>query len=158
MASFAGDSTNLLSQNSGDLVVSQSSTTTTLASSANPSASGASVTFTATVAAVSPGSGTPTGTVNFLDNGTQIGTGTLSVVNGQDQATFTTSSLAVGTHPITAVYAGDTNFTTSTSTPALSQVVGLAAGDHQRAPPPVVRRRHAPTRFTVTTTGAPTRR
>ena len=62
VASFAGDSTNQLSQNSGDLVVSQSSTTTTLTSSANPSATGASVTFTATVAAVSPGSGTPTGT------------------------------------------------------------------------------------------------
>ena len=37
VASFAGDSTNKLSQNSGDLVVSQSSTTTTLTSSANPS-------------------------------------------------------------------------------------------------------------------------
>ena len=43
--------------------------------SANPSVtSGQSVTFTATVAAVSPGTGTPTGTVNFLDNGTTIGT------------------------------------------------------------------------------------
>ena len=40
VASFAGDSTNKLSQNSGDLVVSQSSTTTTLTSSANPSVSG----------------------------------------------------------------------------------------------------------------------
>ena len=65
VASFAGDSTNMLSQNSGNLVVSQSSTTTTLTSSANPSATGASVTFTATVAAVSPGSGTPTGSVTF---------------------------------------------------------------------------------------------
>src|SRR5271157_3735824 len=65
VASFAGDSTNKLSQNSGDLVVSQSSTTTTLTSSANPSATGSSVTFTATVAAVSPGSGTPTGSVTF---------------------------------------------------------------------------------------------
>src|SRR5271157_3904125 len=72
VASFAGDSTNLLSQNSGDLVVSQSSTTTTLTSSVNPSASGASVTFTADVLAVSPGSGTPTGTVAFTADGTAI--------------------------------------------------------------------------------------
>ena len=42
--------------------------------STNPSVFGQSVTFTATVAAVSPGSGTPTGTVNFLDGTTLIGT------------------------------------------------------------------------------------
>ncbi|MGA7499406.1 MAG: Ig-like domain-containing protein, partial [Isosphaeraceae bacterium] len=123
VARFAGDSTNLLSQNSGNLVVSQSSTTTTLASSANPSASGQSVTFTATVAAVSPGSGTPTGTVNFLDGTTQIGTGTLSSTGA---ATFSTTTLTTGTHSITAVYEGDTNFTTSTSS-VLSQVVLLAS-------------------------------
>jgi hypothetical protein len=118
VASFSGDSTNLLSQNSGNLVVSQSSTTTTLTSSANPSASGTSVTFTATVAAVSPGTGTPTGTVTFKDGTTTLGTGTLIA----GVATFSTTSLTVATHSITAVYAGDTNFTTSTS-PALSQSV-----------------------------------
>ena len=80
------------------------------------------MTFTATVAAVSPGSGTPTGTVNFLDNGTPIGASTLS----SGVATFSTSSLAVGTQSITAVYSGDTNFTTSTSS-ALSQVVNTPA-------------------------------
>jgi len=127
VASFAGDSTNLLSQNSGDLVVTQSSTTTTLTSSANPSASGASVTFTAVVAAISPGTGTPTGTVNFFDSTsatptTPIGTGTL---DSTGTATFSTSTLTVGTHPITAVYVGDTNFTTSTSS-VLSQVVNQA--------------------------------
>ena len=97
----------------------QASTTTGLVSSLNPSTSGTSVTFTATVAATSPGTGTPTGTVNFLDNGTQIGTGTL---NGSGVATFSTTTLAVGTHPITAAYLGDPNYTTSTST-AVSQVV-----------------------------------
>jgi Bacterial Ig-like domain (group 3)/Putative Ig domain len=151
VASFAGDSTNKLSQNSGDLVVSQSSTTTTLTSSANPSASGFSVTFTATVAAVSPGSGTPTGTVTFDDNGTPIGTGTLSA----GVATFSTSSLTVGTHSITAVYSGDTNFTTSTST-ALSQAVNQAQA-------PAITSANSTTftvgtagSFTVTTTGFPT--
>ena len=99
--------------------VTQASTTTTLTSSANPSIFGQAVTFTATVAAVAPGSGLPTGTVTFRDGTTTLGTGTL---NGAGQATFTTSTLSVGTHSITAVYAGDTNFTTSTSA-ALSQVV-----------------------------------
>ena len=37
------------------------------------------------------------------------------MTNGLDQATFATSALAIGNHPITAVYGGDTNFLTSTS-------------------------------------------
>ena len=82
------------------------------------------MTFTATVAAVSPGTGTPTGTVNFFDGATQIGTGTL---NSSGVATFSTSTLSVGTHSITAVYAGDTNFTTSTSTAVLP---GGEPGEH----------------------------
>ena len=124
-ASFPGDLHNRASNSSGDLVVSQASTTTTLTSSANPSVYGQSVTFTATVAAVAPGGGTPTGTVNFLDGTTQIGTGTL---DSTGTTTFSTSSLAVAgsPHSITAVYVGDTNFATSTSA-ALSQVVNPAA-------------------------------
>ena len=100
-------------------VVNQANSNTTVTSSLNPSTSGASVTFTATVAATSPGAGTPTGTVNFLDNGTQIGTGTL---DSSGTATYATSTLTTGTHPITVAYLGDTNFLTSTST-TLSQVV-----------------------------------
>jgi hypothetical protein len=83
---------------------------------------GQSVTFTATVAAVSPGSGTPSGTVTFKDGSTTLGTGTLS----GGVATYSTSTLTVATHSITAVYGGDTNFTTSTSS-ALSQVVNQAS-------------------------------
>ena len=59
--------------------------------------SGQPVTFTATVTVASPGSTAvayPTGTVTFYDGGTAIGTGTLAVVNGADQASYTTSALA----------------------------------------------------------------
>jgi hypothetical protein len=45
-----------------------------------------------------------------------LGTGTLS----SGKAAFTTSTLAVGNHSITAVYGGDANFNGSTS-PALTQ-------------------------------------
>jgi hypothetical protein len=83
-----------------------SGTTTTVTSSLNPSVFGQSITFTATVSPAPPGSGTPTGSVNFLDGGSQIGTGTL----GSGQTTFSTSALAVGSHTITASYGGDTNF------------------------------------------------
>ena len=98
------------------------STTTTLASNLNPSTLNASVTFTATVAE-NPGQGTPTGTVAFNDGSTTLGTVTL---NGSGVATFATSSLGVGQHSITAVYAGDTNNTGSTSS-VLTQTVNAAS-------------------------------
>jgi large repetitive protein len=79
------------------------------------------VTFTVNVSAVLPGAGTPSGTVTFLDNGSTIGTGTLS----SGVATFTTSALAVGNHPITASYGGDGNFNGSSSAP-LTQTVNKA--------------------------------
>ena len=85
---------------------------TMLGSSANPSVAGQSVTFTATVTATTAGAGTPTGTVTFKDNGTAIGMGNLSAGG---TATFTTSTLTTGSHSITAVYGGDTNFAGSTS-------------------------------------------
>ncbi len=58
-------------------VVNKASTSTSLASSLNPSVFGQSVTFTATVTVTAPGAGTPTGTVNFLDGATTIGSCTL---------------------------------------------------------------------------------
>ena len=100
------------------VVVDKASTKTTITASPNPSTSGATVTFTATLAAVAPGAGTPTGTVTFMDGATVLGTGTLA----SKKATLAIASLAEGTHSITAVYSGDSNFDDSTST-ALSQKV-----------------------------------
>jgi hypothetical protein len=57
---------------------------------------------------------------------TTLGTGTLAVVNGMDEATLVISSLSAGTHSITAKYGGDKTFSPSTSL-ALSQVVNQAA-------------------------------
>src|SRR5439155_9319295 len=82
-------------------------TTTALSSSTNTPVVGREVTFTASVTGTVPGAGTPSGTVTFQDGATPLGTGTL---NGAGQATFSTSTLAAGTHAITAVYAGDTTF------------------------------------------------
>src|SRR5262249_34400993 len=93
-------------------------TATALVSSVNPSDFGQSVTFTATVTSAV---GTPTGTVQFKDNGSNLG-GPVTL-NASGVATFTTSSLTVGTHPITADYSGDANFLASTGTLAGGQVV-----------------------------------
>src|SRR5712692_8323205 len=113
---FSGSTSAVVSQ-----TVNAANTSTVLGSSANPSVFGQSVTFTATVSDASTGStGTPTGTVTFKDGATTLGTGTLS----SGVATFSTSALSVSgsPHSITAVYAGDSNFSGSTSS-ALSQAV-----------------------------------
>jgi sugar lactone lactonase YvrE len=91
------------------------STTTALASSANPSSYGESVTFRATVTATS--GPTPTGTVNFYHLTTLLGSGTLS----GGVATFITS-LSVGTTHIHAVYVGNSDDAGSTSA-TIAQVV-----------------------------------
>ena len=85
---------------------STTSTTTTLGASSTTPSYGASVTFTATVAPSAA-----TGTVTFKDGATTLGTGTIS----SGTATYSTSALATGSHSITAVYGGDTDYAGSTS-------------------------------------------
>ena len=98
-------------------------TTTSLSSSLNPATTGQTVVFTATVAGTTTNTPTPTGSVTFLDGTTTLGAGTL---NGSGQASFSISTLAVGTHAITAVYGADTNYAASTSTP-LNEVINAPA-------------------------------
>lgn len=100
---------------SGGQVVNKANSATALTSSQNASVFGQSVTFTATVSAVSPGSGNATGNVVFLDGGNPI-TGCTSVALSSGQAQCVTSALAVGNHTITTTYAGDTNFNSSNGT------------------------------------------
>jgi hypothetical protein len=87
----------------------------TVASSLNPSIYQNSVTFTSTAPAGA------TGTITFMDAATPLGTSPL--VAGS--ATFSIPTLIAGTHPITAVYSGDSNFNGATST-GISQVVNKA--------------------------------
>jgi hypothetical protein len=116
-----GADPNFIASTSSTLLqtVSQAATATTLLSTGSPAALAQAVTFTALVNSTSPGSGTATGTVTFLDGTMTLGAGTL---DGTGQASFTVSNLGVGSHSITAVYVGDTNYTGNTSA-ALVQVV-----------------------------------
>jgi Ca2+-binding RTX toxin-like protein len=135
--------------------IAPSVTSTTLAASpANP-VYGQAVTITATVA----GYGTPGGTVTFYSGAVspadQIGSGTLSVVNGLDQASFSISTLTVTSSPyaITAVYKGDashqgsqssvlsekisqdaTTITASSASGSFGQVFTLSAAVVSQAP------------------------
>jgi hypothetical protein len=104
----SGSTSSVLSQ-----TVNKASSTTTVTSDSNPSKSGRTVTFKATVS-----SSTATGTVQFLDGSTPLGTVTLN----RGSASLSTSSLSGGKHSIAATYSGDANFAGSTS-PVLTQTV-----------------------------------
>ncbi|WP_422923925.1 DUF4082 domain-containing protein [Singulisphaera sp. PoT] len=95
----------------------QAATSTTLSASTAPAGI---VTLTATVAA---GAGTPAGSVTFLDGGAPLGT---VAIDGSGTATLVTSALSIGSHQITAAFAGDSTFTGSTSD-VLSLVVNKLA-------------------------------
>jgi hypothetical protein len=122
-AVYSGDTTNQIVGSTSAILKQdvQSTTAVTLTPSLNPSTFGTSVTFTATI--TSGATTAATGTVTFLDGTTKIGTGTLG--GTPDVATFTTTTLSVGTHPITVTYAGDANNGAAASAPPLSQVVTL---------------------------------
>ena len=92
---------------------------TSIASSLNPSVYGQTVTFTARVSA---GTGTPTGLVTFYDGASVMGTVSLS----GGKASFSTSALGAGAHSIKAAYAGNSPWVASTSA-ALTQTVNKAA-------------------------------
>jgi sugar lactone lactonase YvrE len=99
----------------------QAPASTAVTSTPNPSIYGTPVTFTATV--TPSGTVAPAGAVNFLDGGVQIGTANL--VGATGQTTFTTSSLVVGSHTITAAYQGGPGNGASTSLP-ITQTVNQA--------------------------------
>jgi hypothetical protein len=94
-------------------------TITLLVSSSNPSIFGQNVTFSAAVATTGSFPVIPSGNIAFYDGTTQLFATTL---DSHGDATFSISTLAIGTHPITAVYAGNTTLAPSTSAP-LQQVV-----------------------------------
>jgi hypothetical protein len=99
----------------------QTTTTTSLTTSLNPSSVTQSVTFTAEV--VDPYGVAPTGTLTFMDGATALWPPIqVTQDNLGSHETFTTSSLSLGAHSITAVYSGGLYFVASTS-PPLNQIV-----------------------------------
>jgi hypothetical protein len=119
-AVYTGDANNQTSTSQAlSQVVTNAPTTTTVASSGSPAFVGQPVTFTATV--TSSYGAIPNGElVTFYSSGAAIGTGS---TNG-GIASMTISSLTSGTHSITATYAGDASFESSTSR-AISQTISL---------------------------------
>lgn len=120
-ASYSGDSDFVQSAGSLTQQVAQARTVTALAAAPNPAVFGAQVTFTAAVAPVAPGSGTPTGSVTFTDGTVALGTVALG---SEGTASLQTSRLPAGPQTITATYSGDSNFLGSAG--SLTQQISYA--------------------------------
>lgn len=90
-------------------VVSSTPTTISLSTSTQSALAGKPVTFSLTVSSTT---GIPTGTVTLRDGSAIVGQAALT--NG-GAATFSLSSLSVGSHTLSVNYAGDANYSPSTS-------------------------------------------
>jgi hypothetical protein len=111
IASFSGDANYLgISSNVVTVNVAEATPTVKLTASSLSVKSGVLVTFTATLNHIVTGVA-PTGSIGFYDGGSQLGIETLS----SGPATYSTSTLSVGVHTITAVYSGDSNYQPATS-------------------------------------------
>jgi hypothetical protein len=95
-------------------------TTITLASSANPTIVGQTVTFTATVSPAPDG-----GLVSFSQNGASISCGGGSQPLNNGTAACVVTYTGGGTYSIAASYSGDDNFAPSSVASALAQQVNL---------------------------------
>lgn len=124
-------------------------TTTTLASSANPSTFGQSVTFTATVQGIASAGGSVTFTIDGSDQPAVA----LQAVDGHLEATLSTTSLAVGAHAISARYSGDLESVASTAQ-TVTQQVGRASSKTVLAVSPRPGTAHQSITLTATVTGA----
>jgi large repetitive protein len=98
-------------------------TTTSVASSQNPSAFGTPVDFTATVSADVPGAETPTGTVQFAVDGQNLGAPV--ALNGGSAISPPIATSFPGVHTVTATYSGAGAFQGGTGT--LQQTVNGCA-------------------------------
>jgi hypothetical protein len=107
----------------GILSIWPATTTVNVIPSANPSGNNQAVTFSATVGVVAPGAGLPKGLIEFRDGSTRLGTVAL---NSGDTVTLTTNGLSVGSHAISAVYLGETNYFAG-STGSLTHTVNAAS-------------------------------
>lgn len=100
-------------------------TSTTLTVSSAKVNYGGSEILTATVTVTSSGSPVPGGTVTFYNGTTSLGTGTVDGATGE--ATLNVTSLPAGNDSITASYATQGNYETSTSSPVVVTVAQPSA-------------------------------
>jgi hypothetical protein len=115
---YGGDA-NLVASTSNVVSLTVVEATPNLTLTASPSSGavyGGTVTLTAVLSNQNSGSPLyPSGTITFYNNGTQIGTGTLTEIGSGNTSTYVltlsgASSLPAGSDSLTASYSGDSNF------------------------------------------------
>ena len=121
VASYGGSADEAAASSAPVTEVVQVKTSITLTSSVNPVLASTPIQFTAQVTSV--GGIAPTGTITLLDGTSAIGT---AQVGAKGAATFTLSTLAAGTHTLTASYSGDGVDLASMSSP-LTEVINAIA-------------------------------
>ncbi len=115
VATYNGDTNDAVSHSTA-LTETVKATGLTLGSSSNPAISGANVVLSAQLNAA--GAQPPSGVATFEDNGVALAS---APFNAAGLATFATTALSVGTHPITVSYLGDSHYGASGG--QLTQVV-----------------------------------
>ncbi|MEI6043722.1 MAG: Ig-like domain repeat protein, partial [Chloroflexota bacterium] len=124
-AVYSGDSAYNSSTSSNVAYTVNSLTSTTTSLTANPASSstyGQAVTLTATISPASTA-----GTVTFKDGTTTLNGSPVAIVNGV--ATYSISTLITGSHTLSAVYSGDSNYLGSTSSNIAYTVAGVTPYD-----------------------------
>ena len=121
--SYGGDNNVAAASGSLTETIQNATTQVGLVVSTNPATYGSPLTLTATV---SSNGGSATGSISFLDGGITLGN---AVLNGQESASLTLSTLSPGVHTLLARYAGDGRASASDSQPVsivVKQTTSLA--------------------------------
>jgi hypothetical protein len=120
-AVYGGDQNNALSTSSPQTITVSPALSAVVVSVGGPLTANSGVTSTIVAAVISnTGTTPPTGLVTFSVDG---GAGTAETLNVSDLASYSTNSLALGQHTITAVYSGDTNYGAASGTTLITITV-----------------------------------
>ncbi len=120
-ATYAGDTNHNGSSDSKSITITQAATSTTVVAGTTRG------TYTATVSPVAPATSVPTGTVQFSIDNNPIGGPVALDGSGHATSIVLSTPETAGSHTISAVYSGDTNYKTSTGT--LTDIASAVADD-----------------------------
>jgi subtilase family serine protease len=122
-AAYSGDTNDAAASGTTSVTVTKGSTICTLTITPSPSIVNFASTFTATISNAGPGTGpfTFTGTVTFFSGSTMLGSATVA----NNQAILSYTYTAIGNYNVYAVYSGDQNWNSSTSSVVSLVVQGV---------------------------------